>query len=207
MTQTAQNSLQTPSLEALYKVKATQPEIVHVTAFNFVKIDGQGDPNTSETYRNAVEALYTVSYALKFTLKRNALLEYKVFPLEGLWWADEYEAFSTDRKGDWRWTLMIAQPPEVTQEHFVNVLEEVRRKKNPLALERLRFESFDEGLSAQVMHIGPYGEEAPTIERLHTFILEGGHRLSGLHHEIYLGDPRRAKPEKLKTVIRQPIAL
>jgi len=179
---------------------------VRVPELAFAMIDGHGDPNTSPAYREAVEALYGVSYTLKFALKKELGLTYRVGPLEGLWWADDMATFSVDRKGDWLWTMMIAQPDEVTAERFESALQDVRRKKGLEALDRTRLERFDEGLAAQVLYIGPYRDEGPTIERLHGFIDDAGYRLAKKHHEIYLGDPRRSAPEKLRTIIRQPVA-
>jgi hypothetical protein len=191
--------------DRLYQASRTS-EFVRVPELAFVRIDGEGDPNTSPAYRDALEALYGLSYTLKFALKKELGLSYRVGPLEGLWWADDMAVFSTGRKADYRWTMMIAQPDEVTAERFDRARDEVRRKKGPGALDRVRLERFAEGLAAQVLYLGPYRDEGPTIERLHAFIRDAGYRLRGKHHEIYLGDPRRSAPEKLRTIIRQPIA-
>jgi len=153
-----------------------------------------------------VEALYSVSYALKFLIKKGATgVDYGVMPLEGLWWVDDMAEFSVDNKGIWKWTVMIMQPEFVTKELVDKALEEVEKKKNLPALSKIRFESYHEGQSAQIMHIGPFSAEGPTIEKLHGFIKEKGYSLRGKHHEIYLSDPRRTAPEKMKTVLRQPI--
>jgi len=193
-------------LKALYAPPST-PVMVEVPELTFVMVDGQGDPNTAEAYRDAVAALYAVSYALKFALKRAPDgLDYAVMPLEGLWWADDMAEFDVERKADWRWTMMIAQPEAVTPDRFAHARAEVARKKNLPALERLRLERFAEGRAAQVLRRGPYSAEGPTIAALHAFIRERGDALDGKHHEIYLGDPRRTAPERLKTVIRQPVA-
>ncbi len=192
----------------LYKPSAKKAEIVNVPPIHFLMIDGTGDPNTSQTYKDAVEALYALSYTLKFALKKAEGVNYKVAPLEGLWWSDDMDAFIDARRDDWRWTMMIAQPSIVTQDRVDNATDDVRRKKNPPALPRMRFERFHEGLAAQVMHIGPYSAEAPTIRALHDFIRAQGYSFDGhvqKHHEIYLGDPRKSAPEKLKTVIRQSV--
>jgi hypothetical protein len=127
-------------------------------------------------------------------------------PLEGLWWVDDMTQFSIDKKDAWNWTLMILQPAVVTKELCKEAIEEVRKKKNPVALSNIRFESFSEGKAAQILYIGPFSEEGPTIEKVHTFITENGYTLSGKHHEIYLSDMRKTAPEKLKTIIRQPMA-
>ena len=193
--------------DRLYKPPAKKAEIVDVPAMDFLQVDGIGDPNTSQPYMDALEALYSLSYTLKFALKQAEGVNYRVAPLEGLWWSDAMDAFLIGERDKWRWTMMIAQPSVVTLEWVERASEEVRRKKNPPALQLVRFASFHEGLAAQIMHIGPYATEAPTIQRLHDFIHAQGGVFDGRvqkHHEIYLGDPRRAAPEKLKTVIRQP---
>lgn len=190
--------------DRLYKAPAKKAEIVDVPVMNFLQVDGIGDPNNSQAYMDALEALYSLSYTLKFALKQGEGVNYRVAPLEGLWWSDDMDAFVSGAREMWRWTMMIAQPSVVTQAWVARALEEVQRKKNPAALPLVRFERFHEGLAAQIMHIGPYSAEAPTIQRLHDFIRAEGGVLASKHHEIYLGDPRRAAPEKLKTVIRQP---
>ena len=126
-------------------------------------------------------------------------------PLEGLWWTDDMMKFSQDNKKIWKWTVMIMQPKFITKKIFNNCLEEVKKRKNFQGLSKIRFEKYSEGLSAQIMYIGLYSDEGPTIMKVHDFVKEKGYELKGKHHEIYLGDPRRTKPEKLKTIIRQPI--
>lgn len=193
-------------LKHLYKPSSKNIEIVDVPEMNFLMIDGQGDPNTSQEYSDAIEALYAVSYALKFMIKKDALqIDYGVMPLEGLWWVDDKSQFSIDDKSNWKWISMIMQPEHVTPDLFLAACEPVKKKKNPAALSKVRFESFCEGKSVQTMHQGPFSEEGPTIERLHNFIRENGYTAVGKHHEIYLSDIRKAAPEKWKTVIRQPI--
>jgi hypothetical protein len=184
------------------------PELVRVPSMSFLMVDGHGDPNVSDEYRAAVEALYRLSYTLKFAIKKEIGLSYRVGPLEGLWWSDDMADFSAARKDDWRWTAMIAQPEAVTPTRFEGAIEELRRKRPLAATDRVRLARFEEGLAGQVLHIGPYRDEGPTIERLHAFIRERGFSFDGRrekHHEIYLGDPRRAAPEKLRTIIRQPV--
>ena len=194
------------SLKQLYSSSSKGAEIVEVPEMNFLMIDGMGDPNTSQDFHEAIEALYPLSYTLKFMVKKGELaIDYGVLPLEGLWWVDDMSKFSVEKKDEWKWTLMIMQPEYVTKSLFSEAVEQVRNKKNPPALSKIRFESFSEGKSAQIMHIGPFSEEGPTIERLHGFIEEQGFKLTGKHHEIYLSDTRRAAPEKWKTIIRQPI--
>ncbi len=192
-------------LKTLYQPSVRQIEVVDVPAMPFLMVDGEGDPNTSRSYREAVEALFTVSYAMKFMVKKGSLqIDYAVFPLEGLWWADDPSYFMTGNKDKWKWTSMIAQPEFVKIDMVSRAMEEARKKKELAALDLVRFDSFAEGKAAQIMYVGPYAEEGPTIARVHAFIEEKGALLSGKHHEIYLGDPRRTSPDKLKTIIRQP---
>ncbi|TKJ29790.1 MAG: hypothetical protein CEE40_07405 [Chloroflexi bacterium B3_Chlor] len=194
-------------LKHLYRPSAKEVALVDVPEMNFLMIDGRGDPNTSQEYQEALEALYAVSYALKFMVKKSeATVDYVVMPLEGLWWTEDMTEFSMDDKDIWKWTAMIMQPEYVTRAFVDEALREVEEKKNPPALSKTRFESYHEGLAVQIMHIGPYSEEAPTIEKLHAFARERGYQLRGKHHEIYLSDPRRTAPDRLKTVIRQPVA-
>ena len=192
-------------LKHLYNPSAKKVEIVDVPMLNFLMIDGSGDPNTAQEYKDAVEALFAVSYALKFMVKKEKGVDYGVLPLEGLWWTDDMAQFSMENKDAWKWSSMIMQPEYVTEALVSKALEQVEKKKNSPALPKIRFESFQEGLSAQIMHIGPYSAEGPTIESLHNFIKENGYELRERHHEIYLSDPRRSAPERMKTVIRQPI--
>ena len=190
--------------ERLYRARPA-PELVEVPPASFLMIDGHGDPNVSESYQAAVQALYAVSYAIKFALQRAGGPRYRVSPLEGLWWTADMTGFGTD-KSAWDWTMLIRQPDEVSPALVEKVAREVARKKRiPVACD-LRLERFEEGLAAQVLHLGPYRDEGPTIQRLHAFIEASGHTKRGKHHEIYLGDPRRAAPERLRTIIRQPVS-
>jgi hypothetical protein len=191
----------------LYSPPAGSITRLEVPPMNFLMADGRGDPNTAAAYRDALEALYAVSYTLKFMLKKGeALIDYSVMPLEGLWWADDPDHFTLNHRDHWQWTSMIMQPPFITQAQVEDAIAQVAAKKNPPALSKVRFACFHEGLAAQVMHIGPYSAEGPTIERLHRFITDSGHGIAGKHHEIYLSDPRRSAPEPMKTVIRQPMS-
>lgn len=193
-------------LKDLYHAPRGNPVLVDVPPLRYVMVDGSGVPNDNQMFQEAMEALYGVSYTLKFTLKKgDRPVDYIVMPLQGLWWIEDMEVFSLDRRGEWLWTLMILQPDEVTEEVFQQACEELRERKDPPGLPGLRFETLHEGLSAQVMHVGPYSGEAPTIARLHEFITGGGHSFRGKHHEIYLGNPRRTAPERLRTIIRQPV--
>jgi hypothetical protein len=194
-------------LKRLYGPSAREVSVVDVPRMNFLMIEGQGDPNTSEEYADALEALYAVSYAIKFRVKRSEDIDYGVMPLEGLWWTDDMREFSVEDKGAWKWTAMIMQPEEyVSQELLEETKSAVEKKKRLAVIPRLRFEAFREELSAQIMHLGPFSAEGPTIERMHRAIEELGGKPRGKHHEIYLSDFRRTKPERLKTVIRQPFA-
>lgn len=193
-------------LKHLYQASAKEVVEVEVSTMNYLMVDGEGDPNIVSAFAEAVEALFTVSYTLKFMVKKGVLAtDYGVMPLEGLWWADDMTKFSIADKSNWKWTVMIAQPPFVTRAMLDAAFAEVKKKKNPAALSRLRFESFTEGKCAQILHIGPFSEEGPTIARLHKFIETNGGKLYGKHHEIYLSDIRKAAPGKWKTIIRQPL--
>lgn len=183
-----------------------EPVIVDVPPMNFIMIDGEGDPNTENWYEACIEALYAIAYSIKFTVKEHSEdLDFVVPPLEGLWWAEEMADFAEASRDEWRWTMMIMLPPPVDRKLYLRGHERACEKKCLVAAEMMRFEEYAEGLSAQIMHVGPYDEEQPTIERLHAFIADRGHERRGKHHEIYLSDPRRARPKKLKTVLRQPV--
>jgi hypothetical protein len=192
-------------LKQLYQASGKEVVQVEVPSLRFLMVDGEGDPNTSQEYTQAVEALFSVSYTAKFMVKKGAQeIDYSVMPLEGLWWADDMTAFSTGDKSKWKWTMMIMQPHFVANEVIEKAISEVKRKKNLPAIGKLRLELFSEGLCAQVLHIGPFSEEGPTIARLHNFIDARTGR-DGTHHEIYLSDIRRADPRKWKTIIRHPM--
>jgi hypothetical protein len=181
-------------------------ELIEVPTMQFIMVDGHGDPNTSQEYADAVAALYAVAYKLKFISKKALAKDYVVPPLEGLWWAEDMDTFVTRDKSAWDWTMMIMTPDWIDDNMFADAVAEARQAKNPAALDKVRLERYSEGLSVQVMHIGSYDDEAPTIAALHNeFIPENGLTESGHHHEIYLSDPRRVAPDKLKTVLRQPV--
>jgi hypothetical protein len=192
-------------MKRLYQPSAKEVVQVDVPTTNFLMVDGEGDPNASQTYSDAIEVLYAVSYTVKFMIKKGTLaIDYGVMPLEGLWWSDDMSSFTTADKSTWKWTMMIAQPPFVTREIIELAIAEVKRKKSPTAISKIRLESFSEGKCAQIMHIGPFTEEGPTVEKVHQFIDSIGQRI-GKHHEIYLSDIRKAAPSKWKTIIRQPM--
>lgn len=193
-------------LKSLYQPSAKEVLEVDVPTFRFLMVDGVGDPNTAPAYAQAIEALFAVSYTTKFMRKKGPQpIDYAVMPLEGLWRADDMTVFASGDKARWQWTMMIMQPSFVPPDLIHAAITDVKKKKNLPALEQLRLQEFAEGHCAQVLHIGPFSEEGPTIERLHAFIDARGGR-AGKHHEIYLSDIRRADPKKWKTVLRQPMA-
>ncbi len=193
-------------LQHLYKPSVKQPEIVDVPAMNFMMIDGAGDPNVSQPFVDAVQALNSAAFTLKFAVKKQRGIDFKVMPTEGLWWTERLEDFRIDQPANWLWTIMILQPDFITAEDVKAAVEAAKVKKKLAALDLIRFDSYHEGRSAQIMHIGPYGlAEVPTVERLDGFIHEEGARMTGKHHEIYISDPSRTAPERLKTILRHPI--
>jgi len=190
-------------LKHLYQPSAKAVSQVNVPPMNFIMIDGEGDPNTAQEYKDALQALYSVAYTVKFMLKKGPLaVDFRVMPLEGLWWAEDMSDFLASNKANWKWTMMIMQPEPVTRE-IVEEGVKSASKKGLVSLHTVRFEMYDEGTSAQLMHIGPFSAEGPNIQKVHAYIQERG-SLRGRHHEIYLSDINRAAPEKWKTVIRQP---
>jgi hypothetical protein len=189
-------------LKELYSPSPKKISTVDVPDMNFLMIDGEGAP-TSPQYIASIQTLYPIAYVLKFMVKKTTALDYGVMPLEGLWWADDMTQFSASRKDEWKWRSMIMQPKYVTQSDFKAALEQVEKKNLP-AIDKVRFENFHEGKAAQIMYIGPFSAEGATIQEIHATIKASGHQLSGKHHEIYLNDPSRTAPEKLKTILRQP---
>ena len=193
-------------LKHLYNPSSKEVTIISVPAMKFLMIDGEGNPNTSKDYQDAIEALFGVSYTLKFMVKKGKLqVDYGVLPLEGLWWMDDMSQFSIEHKDKWKWTSMIMQPEYVTQEMVKAAIEQVNKKKKLAALPLMIFEDYNEEEAAQIMHIGPFSDEGRTIEKIHSVINEKGYQLAGKHHEIYLSDFRKTALGKLKTIIRQPI--
>lgn len=193
------------TLKHLYAPKK-KFEIVDVSEMQFIMVDGHGDPNTAQDYQDAVEALYAMAYKMKFISKKTLEKDYVVPPLEGLWWAEDMETFTTREKSAWDWTMMIMVPDWITVEIFDDAIEQVRKKKALASLDKVRLEKYHEGLSVQIMHVGSYDDEGPILAKMHNeFIPENGYVENGKHHEIYLSDPRRVAPEKLKTVLRQPL--
>jgi hypothetical protein len=191
-------------LKNLYNPSSKEVTVVDVPAMNFLLVNGEGAP-ASPKYIEAIEALFSVSYTLKFIVKKAKGIDYAVMPLEGLLWADDMTKFSADKKDEWKWTAMIMQPKYVTADDINLAVEQVKKKKNLSTLLKVRFESFKEGSAAQIMYVGPFSAEGPTIAKIHAQIQNSGHALSGKHHEIYLNNPAKTAPEKLKTIIRQPM--
>ena len=196
------------SMKDFYEPNSKEVVIVNVPEMQFLMIDGKGSPGDSQEYLDALNALYPVAFKIKF-LSKGKGKDYVVPPLEGLWWADNMADFTKGNRNKWKWTMMIMQPDWITQDIIDKAIKTTMNKKPELknSISKLRLEKYKEGKAAQIMHIGPYSEEGPTIEKIHNFIKTNsgnfnGHNLK--HHEIYLSDPRKAKPENMKTVIRQP---
>jgi hypothetical protein len=179
-------------------------EPITVPTMNFFMVDGKGNPNSPE-FQDVMSLLYGVSYTLKMGLKKKGGKEYVVPPLEGLWYMYNMAEWSMDTKEKWEYTMMIRVPDFITQQQVKDAMQTFKDKKNPPGFERLYYKTYIEGLSVQILHIGPYDAEPPTIQKMHRYAKENGYVLDGKHHEIYLGDPRRTAPEKLKTVLRQPV--
>ncbi len=180
--------------------------LVDVPEMQFLMIDGMGRPGTGQQYQQSLEVLYAVSYKIKFISKAALNKDYVVPPLQALWWADDMDTFVRREKDAWKWTVMIMQPDWITSNIYAEAKAAVETKKDLPAIPKLRLEILHEGLSVQILHIGSYDDEGPTIKKLHQqYLPENGLRENGKHHEIYLGDPRKTAPEKLKTILRQPV--
>ena len=195
-------------LKAFYNPTAKEVTMIEVPKMNFIMIDGQGAPE-SEQFQQAMQALYPIAYTIKFDKKKAGGPDFTVMVLEALWWAENMKVFmpETADRNKWQWTVIMLLPDFITRKDFENAVAAAQKKKDNPALSKVRFESFTEGKSAQIMHIGPYSAEGPNIQKLHHKIVEIGGKLSGKHHEIYLSDPRRVTPDKMKTVVRQPYRL
>ena len=204
-TQRTMKKIDLKSLDkALYAPSAKVATLVEVPEMLFLMLDGAGNPNTSPHFPQAVETLFTVSYTLKFLAREAFDIDYGVLPLEGLWWSTTPGGFDVEKKDDWLYTVMMRQPDFITFAHIEDAIARTATKKKLPLLGQLRSERFHEGHVAQIMHIGPFSDEGPTVTLLHQFIADAGKRLRGKHHEIYLSDIRRGAPEKWKTIIRQP---
>jgi len=196
------------TMKEIYQPNPKEVVLVDVPVMQFLMIDGIGSPGDSQEYLDALAALYPVAFKAKFLSKAKGK-DYVVPPLEGLWWADNMEDFTNGNRDKWKWTMMIMQPDWITQEVINNTIEKTSKKKPELkdVISKLRLEKYEEGKAAHIMHLGPFSEEGPTISKVHKFIEERRGKFDGLknkHHEIYLSDPRKSKPENMKTVIRQP---
>lgn len=190
-----------------YRAPRGEFRVLDVPAAQYLMVDGHGDPNTDPAYQAALEALYPVAYKLKFASKQRLGRDYVVPPLEGLWWADDMEAFTGRRdKSQWRWTMLLLVPEWLGGDDVDRAIEQVRSKGAPERLADVRLGALEEGLCVQTLHVGSFDDEAPLLDRMHRgFIPEQGLRMTGRHHEIYLSDPRRTAPERLRTLLRQPV--
>lgn len=190
-----------------YRARRGEFRIIDVPPLPYLMVDGRGDPNTAAEYADALAALYPVAYKLKFASKVDLERDYVVMPLEALWWADDMAAFTSARdKSQWSWTAMILTPDWITRELFDAAVEQVGRKDPPASLAKVRLETLEEGRCVQTLHIGSYDDEAPVLAAMHDeFIPGAGLAMTGRHHEIYLSDPRRVEPAKLRTILRQPV--
>lgn len=185
------------------------PVTVLVPELKYIMIDGSGSPGECKEYTDAISALYPVAYITKFASKKGQKKDYAVPPLEGLWWADDMADFVKGNRSKWKWTMMIMQPDWITKDLIKESIAKAKQKNPSLVktFDKIRFDAYNEGKSGQIMHTGPYKDEGPTIKKLHGYIKEQKGTFDGQkekHHEIYLSDPRRSKPERMKTIIRQP---
>ena len=196
------------SLDA-YRAEKGRFRILEIPDLQYLMIDGHGDPNVSPAFAESIETLYPVAYTLKFASKQDLGRNYVVPPLEGLWWAQQMDAFTVARDlSQWDWTLMIMVPEWIDRERFTAAVERVEARKKPARLGDLRLEPLSEGRCVQTLHVGSFDDEAGVLERMHhEFIPDHGLSLVGKHHEIYLSDPRKAAPEKQRTILRQPVAV
>jgi hypothetical protein len=190
----------------LYAASARDFTIIDVPPMTYLAVDGRGDPNTAPAYAEAVEALFGVAYAVKFRSKQQLGRDFVVAPLEGLWRADDPEAFTTRDKGAWSWTMLIAQPDWIDEAMVADAVAAVRAKGDRAPLDRVRLRGLREGRAVQILHVGSYDDEAPTLARLHhEWMPQHGLTFNGDHHEVYLSDARRTAPERLRTILRQPV--
>ena len=190
---------------ATYAAPRGRPQLVEVAPAQFLAVDGHGDPDTAPAYADALATLYPVAYRLKFA-SRSAGRDHVVMPLEALWTADDLAAFTSARdKSRWSWTLLVGVPPWQGAADVERARDEVGRRGGAPALPLLRLERLDEGLVVQTLHVGPYEDEGPAIAAMHAYAAEEGFALTGRHHEVYLSDPRRTAPARLRTVLRQPV--
>jgi len=192
-----------------YKAKAKKPVIISVPKMQYIMVDGHGDPNTGEDFKNAILALYPVAYKLKFASKLELKKDYVVMPLEGLWWAEDMSSFTSARdKSKWDFTLMIMVPDWITKKMFNEAIKKVREKSPPLLLDKVRLETLSEGKCVQTLHVGSFDKEAEILSKMHNeFIPANNLQMTQKHHEIYFSDFRKVAPDKLRTILRQPIVM
>ncbi|SNT09884.1 GyrI-like domain-containing protein [Rhodococcoides kyotonense] len=190
-----------------YTAQRNRFRVVDVPPMQYSMVDGHGDPNTSKDYADALAALYPVAYTVKFASKRDLGRDYVVTPLEALWWADDMESFTTNRdKSQWHWTAMIMVPDWIEKAMFDDAVTSVTKKRNPIGISRIRLETMHEGRCVQTLHVGSYDDEALVLDELHSrYLPDAGLEMTGKHHEIYLSDPRRVEPSRLRTILRQPV--
>jgi len=190
-----------------YRAKRDQFRIITAPVMQYLMIDGHGDPNASKEFAESVSALYPVAYKLKFASKIDLGKDYVVMPLEGLWWSDNMEVFTSARdKSQWDWTMMIMQPDWITQEMFAEAVRKAGEKNTPVRLDKVRFETLDEGECVQTLHVGSFDNETEILAKMHSeFIPDNNLKMVKKHHEIYLSDFRKAAPDKLRTILRQPV--
>ncbi|WP_407441988.1 GyrI-like domain-containing protein [Rhodococcus sp. (in: high G+C Gram-positive bacteria)] len=196
--------------KTLDSYRATRGEfrIVDVPDMQYLLVDGAGDPNTSSAFADAIETLYPVAFKLKFASKRELGRDYVVPPLEGLWWSEDMASFTSARdKSRWNWTLMVMVPEWIERNLVAAAVDQVAATSTPVRLGDIRLESVEEGRCVQTLHVGSFDDEADVLAELHDeFVPGNGLRMVGKHHEIYLSDFRRTAPEKLRTILRQPVA-
>lgn len=192
-------------MKEFYSASSNTVNYLKIPSLNYLMIDGEGDPNTSQAYKDSVQALFSISYGLKFAVKKGKpSIDFKVMPLEGLWWIEDMTLFSVKSKGDWKWTMMILQPDLITREMVSEMQKMVVKKKGLVLAKNIQFQQYDEGDCVQILHLGPYSTEGDDVEKLHTVISENDFQRKGKHHEIYLNSPLKTAPDNLKTIIRQP---
>jgi hypothetical protein len=190
-----------------YRAENHTFRIIDVPKMQYLMIDGHGDPNTSQEFKDAIVALYPIAYKLKFASKKELSKDYVVMPLEGLWWSEDMSTFTSARdKSQWDFTLMIMQPEWITRDMFDAAVQKVAEKDPPMNLPKVRFETYEEGRCVQTLHVGSFDDEAAVLKQMHEeFIPQNGLNLAKKHHEIYLSDFRKVAPDKLRTILRQPV--
>jgi hypothetical protein len=194
-------------LKPLYTASSKKAALVDIPRMKFLMVDGSGHPDGNPLFQQGMEALFGVAYTLKFSSKLGPQkLDWTMMPPEGVWWVEGSECFEKADKSAWRWTLMIAQPDAVTSGMVREAKKKLKERKNPALVDEVRLESLRKERCVQILHIGPYNAEQPAIEKLLAFAAENGYKVAGRHREIYFSDPKRTKPEKLKTIIRLPVS-